>query len=119
MNKNDDILSHMRLMLNVNHPALEDCWSEGYEASQLTEDEAGNPYPQGSVENEHWSQGWWAAYYGEEHLYASEVATTPIKAANEPRWRTQGVKLWASRVAKIAGAIAVTVAAVELLDIAI
>lgn len=122
MDTTQHILPHVRLMLNVKYPTLEECWSEGYESAQLDEEELSNPYTQESIEHEHWAQGWWAAYYGEEHMYAAKTEHNEALthgAANESQWTQKDIKRWAGRVVKIAGAIAVSVAVVELIDMAV
>lgn len=121
-----DVLPHLRLRFNIEHPGFEECYQDGFQAAQsnLLDDE--NPYQEGSSEHQYWSEGWWAGFYDEEAALSDEVvqaqADTPAyfnqKAANEDDFGRSEVVVWATRVAKIAGVIAVAVAAFELLDMA-
>jgi len=130
MNTDSQILPQLRLKLNVDNPNLEDVWTEGYEVSMAGGNEETNPYKSNSVEHEHWSQGWWAGFYGEEPLYtlslepqeihASVADITQVKvqpAANASVWMHPSVKRWAKHVVRIAGAIAATaVVGYQLID---
>lgn len=132
MMNTEEILPHVRLKFAVDHPLLEDCWLEGYEFASNNLPENDNPYEKDTSEYEYWCQGWWAGYFGEAPLFTEEsledkkptlvdkvVDIKTIRAANQPDWNKTGVKEWAGTVAKIAGAIAVTMAAIELIDIAV
>lgn len=66
MNGQDDILPYLRLMLNIHHPGLEECWIEGYTSAKAEQDEEDNPYQPSTSEYEHWLQGWWEGFYGNE-----------------------------------------------------
>lgn len=131
MNHND-ILPSLRLQLNVAKPNLEDVWTEGYEVSMSGGHEESNPYEINSTEHEHWSQGWWAGFYGEEPLYqnesiqpeihsvAAQLRQVEVKqpAANAPIWMHPSVKRWAKHVVRIAGALAATaVVGYQIIDL--
>lgn len=73
-NTDKDILPQLRLMLNIEHPALEECWIEGYLAGEGDKAEEDNPYTDASIESEHWLEGWSAGFYGEEALYHAVLA---------------------------------------------
>ena len=132
MNTSVDTLGHLRLQFHIQHPALDAVWMEGYTFATAEGAEEENPYPANTKENEYWTQGWWSGFYGEAPLFdlstvseitsytQHELADVAMQdAANEPEWVNPSVRLWAGRVAKLAGAIAVTVAAIELLDLAV
>jgi len=124
MHKSDDVLAYTQLMFRIRHPNLEECWIEGYLAGQRNWTESQNPYERGSLENEHWEQGWWVAFYGELPQYTFEEGhhrhSSKQEVANEPFVDAEGIKPgWTGKVVRIASAIAATVIAVELLDIAI
>lgn len=120
-----DITAHIRLKLNIEHPDYDECFAEGYEFAQSNLPEEDNPFPNNSKEHEYWMQGWWSGFYGEKAgLLASDgrpqlTLVSSNSAANQDNWGKTGAKQWAGRVAKIAGAIAVTVAALELIDMAV
>lgn len=127
MNTEQQILPHVRLQFHIQHPSLDDCWSEGYEYASTNMPEGDNPYKAGTSEHEYWQQGWWAGFYGEQPLFntggdlgdnSNVVDIRDYKAANAPDYEPSNVRRWAGRVAKIAGVIAITVAAVELIDLA-
>lgn len=66
------LLSTAKLVLAVQAPTLEDCWSEGYDKSQCnTLDD--NPYVVGTANYHHWEEGWWAGFY----------ASTPDSETND------------------------------------
>ena len=117
MNTEQQILSHLRLTLNVENPNFEECWAEGYLAAQGNQPEQTNPFDEGSSEGIQWSEGWWAGFYGEEPIYDIEtlqLSTLPSgEAANEPVWSKLDLKRWVER----AGAIAATVAATALVGV--
>ena len=62
----DTILSSLKLQLNIKHPSLEECYTEGYLSFLNHDDEEQRPYPEGSTEKESWLEGWWDAFYSEE-----------------------------------------------------
>src|SRR5687768_14995304 len=133
MNQTTDILGHIRLEFHVKHPTLDECWNEGYDAGVLALDEEDNPYQIGTKEYQFWNDGWWSGFYQEKRLFAnpgeSEVIPytqhpisliTTQDAVNESTWGSHAtLKKWAGRFVKIAGAIAVTVVAIELLEMAV
>jgi hypothetical protein len=61
-----------KLLFEIQHPSLHDVWLEGYEQAGLEIEEEENPYPANSKEHQHWADGWWAGFYGEEPLYNLE-----------------------------------------------
>lgn len=128
MAKQGDILPYLRLKLNIDQPTLEECWAEGYDVAQKEGDEEANPYREDSMEYQHWNQGWWAGFYGEERWYKEndlcdsanhyrkQISQYSV-AVNEPDYGSENVREWAGRFAKIAGAIAATIVAVELFEL--
>jgi hypothetical protein len=128
MAKQGDILPYLRLKLNVDQPTLEECWSDGYEIARKEGDEEANPYLQGTEENLHWNQGWWAGFYGEESWYGEQELCTSANqyrreisqystALNEASFDPKESHEWAGKFAKIAGAIAATIVAAELFEL--
>jgi len=127
------VAAHTRLHLSIQKPYLEECYLDGYHLAQAEVEEGANPYKAGSSEYEQWAEGWWDGFYNRTPIYQTLTGTEAEQtiqskinggaivgeAANEPFWRQPKFKLWAGRVVKIAGAIAVTVAAYELMDIAV
>lgn len=132
MKQQSNILPHIRLQFNIDHPRLEECWLDGYECAQHDAEEDANPYETNTLEHEQWADGWSAGFYNETPIYQGiESITRPstkdqaimeltqIPATNEARWDKAEILQWTGRVLKVAGAVAATVAAVELLDMAI
>jgi len=126
MNTHDEIVSRARLLLNIQMPDLEECWQEGYESQIRDVDETSNPYAEHSTEYYHWSEGWWAACYGEAPIYnlASDQSMMVQEAANEaemPIATPQQVdalsfKQLAKRAAVFGSAILLTILCFELAD---
>lgn len=86
MNTGMNVLPDVRLRFHIEHPALEDCYREGYVAGMEDIREEDNPYEVDSVEHAHWQEGWWAGFYGEEPLYALDgidAHAEGAEAANE------------------------------------
>ena len=132
MNINSDVLPHVRLRLHLEHPALEACYNEGFDAAQEGADEDGNPYQTTSREHAFWQQGWWAGFYDEPRQFspssdadilndgnAQENRLTGMMAANDDDYRNGQANRWWRRLGQVAGVVAVAVAAMELLDIAV
>lgn len=69
MNDVTTLLPYLKLHFNMEHPCLEECYLDGYESAQAEMPEKNNPYHEGSVEHEHWVEGWWAGFYGEKSLF--------------------------------------------------
>ena len=131
MIKQTNVLPEARLILNMQCPGLEECWVDGYESAIASMAEGENPFTKDSQENQQWLDGWWAGFYGEMPIYdltnnadfahCNEVVITEVitgEAVNESNWSSPKVKLWAGRVAKVAGIVAVTAAAMQLADLA-
>lgn len=128
MAKQGDILPYLRLKLSIDQPTLEDCWLDGYNVARKEGDEDANPYSEDSIEYQHWNQGWWAGFYGEEswyperemcesaNHYRKEISQYQV-AVNEPDYGANSYANWAGKFAKIAGAIAATIVAVELFEL--
>lgn len=69
MNDATELLPHIKLRFNMEHPSFEECYSFGYECAIAEVDEIDNPYREGSREYEQWQEGWWAGFYGEKPLF--------------------------------------------------
>lgn len=79
MNELNQVLPDLKLRFNINHPDLDECYNEGYYSAVEEIEEGDNPYKLGTLEHEHWQEGWWAGWYREEPL-ASDLTD---EAANE------------------------------------
>ena len=74
MNDMTSLLPHIKLRFNIEHPNLEECYVHGYECAQGEICEAENPYRLNSTESDHWLEGWWAGFYGEQPVYELHVS---------------------------------------------
>lgn len=89
MNDTTTLLSMLKLKLNIEHPSVEESYVYGYEAAKAGIEEEDNPFTAKTREHAHWSDGWWAGFYGEEPLFSlnasdQEHATgAPISVAND------------------------------------
>ncbi len=90
MNDTTELLPHIKLRFNIEHPSFEECYAYGYECALAEMGEEENPFHAGSREFEQWQDGWWAGFYGEEPLFTlrdeaepSATACNPHEAANE------------------------------------
>ena len=72
MTTDESLVAEAKLLLEIDNPNYDEVWLEGYEESLADIEESANPYPEGSKEFEYWSEGWWAACYGEEPLFDYE-----------------------------------------------
>lgn len=73
--RDQTLLADLRLKLNIEHPALDDAWLEGYQNGHRNLTEASNPYRSGSEAYQYWREGWWAGFYGEEPIFSyAEIA---------------------------------------------
>ena len=117
-----ELLPHLRLELNLKYPDLDVCATEGYDSAVHNRDESDNPYQDGTPEARYWSEGWWRGFYAPEATKVQKGATLSRlavrKAVNEPCWNNEHVLRWSANVVKVASVVAVTVAAIELLDLA-
>lgn len=116
MNDTDELLPHVKLRFNIDHPSVEECYAHGYEAAHLDIMEEENPFREGTIEHEHWMEGWWAGFYGEKPLF--EIADsndlslkTDHDAANDKSYHVLDQLMSSSFFAtmlRITGAIAAT-----------
>src|SRR3990167_244408 len=88
MNDTANLLSLLRLKFNIEKPTLEESYVYGYEAAKAGIGEGENPFCVHTSENEHWSDGWWAGFYGEEPLFvmdelSSAATMDEASAAND------------------------------------
>ena len=109
------LLPHVRLDFNINHPALEECYVDGYVCAMAELDESENPFHAGSVEARHWIEGWWAGFYGEEPLFdltklsEDESSVLSHQAVNDDTFFSPKVNLFLLRFLEVSGALAVSV----------
>lgn len=66
MNDTTELLPHIKLRFNIEHPTFEECYAYGYECARVELDEEENPFRAGSKEYEQWSEGWWAGFYSDD-----------------------------------------------------
>lgn len=115
-----EILPHVKLHFNINHPSFEECYSFGYECLQAEISEDENPFAEGTRENEYWQEGWWDAFYG--HAPKHELATIEeyelvSNAANDPLYN-ESIDNFIIRILEISGMIAVSAfVGYQLLDL--
>lgn len=76
MNKELNLLLHMK---HQGAHTLEECWMEGFHQASVEMGEEFNPYSKGSREADHWAQGWYAGFYGEEALYPEYAVGLPVE----------------------------------------
>ena len=99
---------------NINHPSLEECYCDGYACAKAEFDESANPFKKDSVEARHWSEGWWAGFYGEEPLFdlanlpEEEFPLITDKAVNDDTFLSPKINLFLLRFLEISGALAVS-----------
>ncbi len=74
MNDSNTLLSHIKLHFHINHPSLEECYAYGYESANSGQSEDVNPYKPNTVEYDHWAEGWWAGFYGEQPLHVYDLS---------------------------------------------
>lgn len=100
MSGHEDVVPYLRLMLNVQHPGLEECWIEGYQSAQDEIDEEDNPYQSCTREHEHWLQGWWEGFYGPEA--STGIVNYPLHDKHghqvQPKLKKNAVLRFTSRV---------------------
>lgn len=117
--KEDILLPHLRLKLNLEHLNFESCYCDGYQAALDERAVEESPFKEDSKEQEYWLEGWWAGFYGEAPLFDLELervvesvdsehlASAQFKdksAANDEAF--SGIVF--GRVARVAGALAAT-----------
>lgn len=69
MNDTTELLPHIKLRFNIEHPSYEECYVFGYECAIAEVNEEDNPYREGTKEYGQWVEGWWAGFYGEKPLF--------------------------------------------------
>jgi ribosome modulation factor len=75
MNDTNELLPHIKLRFNIEHPNFEECYAHGYESALADKGEEENPYREGTRESEQWLEGWWAGFYGEKPLFELDEQT--------------------------------------------
>lgn len=78
------VLPDIQLRFNIDHPSIEETYWYGYEcaSADLTEDI--NPFKSGSIESEHWTEGWWAGFYGEKPAFEHPLLVNKPDVQTEP-----------------------------------
>lgn len=93
MNDTTNLLPHLRLKFNIDHPGYEECYLFGYECAVSDVSEEENPFKEGTPEAEQWLEGWWAGAYGEQPLFdmnaleSEEDFLNKEKAANDHQYQ--------------------------------
>lgn len=119
MNDTTELLPLIKLRFNIEHPNFEDCYAFGYECALAEMNEEENPFRSGTRENEQWSDGWWAGFYGEEPLFEvaesieEQTKTTQPDAANDRVYHGMKASLYSkarlcSKLIEISGMLAVS-----------
>lgn len=67
---NNNVLPDIALRFNINHPTIEESYWYGYECATADMAEESNPFKAGSTASDHWIEGWWAGFYGEEPAFS-------------------------------------------------
>jgi hypothetical protein len=70
MNDTMELLSHIKLRFNIDHPTFEECYLFGYDCALAELEESENPFRQGTQEYDQWQEGWWAGFFGEKPVFA-------------------------------------------------
>lgn len=126
MNDINELLPHVKLRFNIEHPSLEECYAYGYESALAEVSEEENPYTEGTLEHEHWVEGWWAGFYGDKPLFELADIGEAQKAVEKEAANDQSYHMvsglmsgsFLSKVFKITGAIAATaVVGYQVLDL--
>jgi len=60
-------------MEGITTPLVEQCWLEGFQASQSGTDESKNPYPQNTKQSHFWQEGWWEGFFNEGNICSNNV----------------------------------------------
>lgn len=71
------VLPDIQLQFNIDHPSIEESYGYGYECATADLGEEANPYKLGTIESDHWIEGWWAGFYGEEPSFSNPLLTDP------------------------------------------
>lgn len=114
MNETTMLLPHIKLRFNVEHPSLEECYAYGYECALSEVGEEENPYRDGTIEKEHWEEGWWAGFYGEKPLYDlmenPQQTEKELTAANDQSYHFSKIisDEFITKIYRITGVIAAT-----------
>ena len=85
MNDTTELLSMLKLRLNIEHPSVEESYVYGYDAAVAGVGEEDNPFQMNTRESEHWSEGWWAGFYGQEPVFSLDepAGSQPLQVAND------------------------------------
>ncbi|WP_019215293.1 hypothetical protein [Legionella tunisiensis] len=124
MNDTTELLPHIKLRFNIEHPSFEECYTDGYECALADIQEEENPFSEGSQEYYQWLEGWWAGFYGEKPLFEltddALINDEPV-AANDQSYQKPNSLInshFFANVLKITGAIAATaVVGYQVLDL--
>ena len=117
------LLADVKLRFTIEHPSFEECYAYGYECAIAELSEANNPFSPASRESEHWLEGWWAGFYGEQPLFdlgnmdLSQDNMNKLEAAND-KFYQDSMTCFFVKVMEITGIIAVSAAVgLQVLDL--
>ena len=117
------LLADVKLRFTIEHPSFEECYAYGYECAAAELSEADNPFSPESRESEHWLEGWWAGFYGEQPLFelgdldSSQDELHQLEAANDGFYQDSVICFFV-KVMEITGIIAVSAAVgLQVLDL--
>lgn len=108
MNTPGDALPYVRLQFNIDNLELDDCYAEGYDHAIKHGDESANPFPESTLEAEHWALGWWDGFYQEKPLHNVSLDTNPAAyypAVNDAHFTQDPIEPLLYRILKISGAL--------------
>lgn len=107
MSDTTELLSMVKLRFSIDHPCVEESYVYGFDAAEAGLSEENNPFAPHSRESEHWSEGWWAGFYGEEAVFSLDaIDRTEPSAANDQVF-TDGMGSFLVKVLEITSVIGV------------
>jgi ribosome modulation factor len=83
-----ELLSTAKLVLEVQLPSLEQCWSDGYGMS-ISGSLDDNPYAAGTASHSHWQEGWWTGFYENELIDETGSGICFSEASNDNSIRSE------------------------------
>lgn len=109
----NELLPHIKLRFNIEHPSFEECYAHGYECGLKDVSESENPFIEGTKESDQWLEGWWAGFYKEEPIYdLTEYFIAPEDeyevAANDEHYHGYTKSEFITRILEISSVIAVS-----------
>lgn len=72
----NNLYPELRLAFEIQHPALDTVWQDGYSACEQGMEEEANPHMPESKEYQYWQEGWFCACFDEPRPFTVEQTTT-------------------------------------------